>query len=74
MYSANISWQLSGRAMGEKVENILNNNKENHEISDKKRKRGEKIEKVEFEEFIEKVTKPYPNCMVCKEKLDKQID
>ena len=69
MYSANISWQLSGRAMGEKVEN-----KENHEISDKKRKRGEKIEKVEFEEFIEKVTKPYPNCMVCKEKLDKQID
>ena len=74
MYSANISWQLNSRAMGEKVENIPTNNKENLGISDEKRKRGEKIEKAEFEEFIEKVTKPYPNCMICKEKLDKQID
>ena len=74
MYFANSSRQLNSKAMGEKMENNLNTNRENQQISDEKRKRGEKIGKGEFEEFIEKVTKPYPNCMVCKEKLDKQID
>ena len=59
--------------MGEKMEKSMNTNRKNNEISDEKRKKGEKIGKEEFEEFIEKVTKPYPNCMVCKEKLDKQV-